>query len=274
MKNATAFVAAAAVAASLSTLAQADDVAYWSFSNQGLPGGGFGFTADEFPFPAEFGDQTGSAIISLVGGILDETTVTSGGDEVLAWVQSFSGSALGAQFGEPSGGSLAIQGGTDTLNNGSQIVLSFDASGLTNLFFEFDARNTSSGFQEVTIDLFDGDSFIASVESLLPLSTSFASFDYDISALDGVGDARIVFTLNGATGTTGNIRTDNFYITGDSGGTGCRADLDGDGVLTLFDFLQFQNLFDSGDLTADFDGDGVLTLFDFLAFQNEFDAGC
>ncbi|MFI4881297.1 MAG: GC-type dockerin domain-anchored protein, partial [Phycisphaerales bacterium JB064] len=59
-----------------------------------------------------------------------------------------------------------------------------------------------------------------------------------------------------------------------AGGDECRADLDGDGSLTLFDFLAFQNLFDSGDLLADFDGDGSLTLFDFLAFQNEFDAGC
>ena len=57
-------------------------------------------------------------------------------------------------------------------------------------------------------------------------------------------------------------------------GDTCRADLDGDGVLTLFDFLAFQNLFDSGDLLADFDGDGSLTIFDFLAFQNEFDVGC
>ncbi len=54
----------------------------------------------------------------------------------------------------------------------------------------------------------------------------------------------------------------------------CRADLDGDGELTLFDFLAFQNAFDAGDPVADFDGDGELTLFDFLAFQNEFDAGC
>ena len=54
----------------------------------------------------------------------------------------------------------------------------------------------------------------------------------------------------------------------------CRVDLDGDGELTIFDFLTFQNLFDAGDLAADFDGDGVLTIFDFLAFQNEFDAGC
>lgn len=54
----------------------------------------------------------------------------------------------------------------------------------------------------------------------------------------------------------------------------CAADLDGDGALTVFDFLSFQNLFDAGDPVADFDGDGELTLFDFLAFQNLFDAGC
>ncbi|MEQ8318195.1 MAG: GC-type dockerin domain-anchored protein [Phycisphaerales bacterium] len=54
----------------------------------------------------------------------------------------------------------------------------------------------------------------------------------------------------------------------------CRADLDGDGQLTIFDFLSFQNLFDAGDPLADFDGDGELTIFDFLSFQNAFDAGC
>ncbi|MEO1008719.1 MAG: TIGR03790 family protein [Planctomycetota bacterium] len=54
----------------------------------------------------------------------------------------------------------------------------------------------------------------------------------------------------------------------------CPPDIDGDGSLTIFDFLAFQNLFDSGDLAADFDGDGSLTIFDFLAFQNAFDAGC
>ena len=59
-----------------------------------------------------------------------------------------------------------------------------------------------------------------------------------------------------------------------AGGTPCRADFDGDGQLSIFDFLAFQNAFDAGDLAADFDGDGELTIFDFLAFQNEFDAGC
>ena len=56
--------------------------------------------------------------------------------------------------------------------------------------------------------------------------------------------------------------------------TPCRADIDGDGELTIFDFLAFQNAFDAGDPLADFDGDGELTIFDFLAFQNAFDVGC
>ena len=73
----------------------------------------------------------------------------------------------------------------------------------------------------------------------------------------------------------GRLASAPMLLFGDDGlGEPCRADLDGDGVLTLFDFLQFQNLFASGDPAADFDGDGVLTLFDFLEFQNAFAEGC
>jgi len=55
---------------------------------------------------------------------------------------------------------------------------------------------------------------------------------------------------------------------------GCPVDFDCDGVLSLFDFLAFQNAFDAGDPAADFDGDGALTLFDFLAFLTAYDDGC
>ena len=54
----------------------------------------------------------------------------------------------------------------------------------------------------------------------------------------------------------------------------CKPDLDADGALTIFDYLNFFHLFDEGDPQADFDGDGELTIFDFLAFQTAFDAGC
>jgi hypothetical protein len=110
---------------------------------------------------------------------------------------------------------------------------------------------------------------------------TFANFDYD--------DARGVFVVNTRLLTFGGdvfgedceLRDASFYFlysdfeTPISLDAACRADIDGDGALTLFDFLGFQNAFDAGDLAvADFDGDGSLTLFDFLAFQNEFDAGC
>ena len=54
----------------------------------------------------------------------------------------------------------------------------------------------------------------------------------------------------------------------------CEPDIDGDGALTVFDFLAFQNLFDDQDARADLDGDGRFTIFDFLTFQTLFDAGC
>ena len=109
---------------------------------------------------------------------------------------------------------------------------------------------------------------------------TFANYDYD--------DARGVFVVNtrfltfgdDVFGEAAELRDASFYFlysdfeTPISLDAACRADIDGDGSLTIFDFLGFQNLFDAGDLAADFDGDGALTLFDFLAFQNEFDAGC
>ncbi|NEO88714.1 MAG: hypothetical protein F6J87_31490, partial [Spirulina sp. SIO3F2] len=54
----------------------------------------------------------------------------------------------------------------------------------------------------------------------------------------------------------------------------CPVDLDGDGELTVLDFLVFQNAFDAGDQLADVDDDGQLTIFDFLVFQSLFQVGC
>ncbi|NRA57013.1 MAG: hypothetical protein HRU13_02700 [Phycisphaerales bacterium] len=85
----------------------------------------------------------------------------------------------------------------------------------------------------------------------------------------GVGDAGQYYYTCRVTGHRG--MTGSIIVTVEAD---CRADLDGDGALTIFDFLEYQNLFDAGDPLADFDGDGSLTIFDFLAFQNEFDAGC
>lgn len=47
--------------------------------------------------------------------------------------------------------------------------------------------------------------------------------------------------------------------------------LDADGILTCVDSL---NLSQDGDVQADFDGDGALTVLEFLAFQTVFGVGC
>jgi hypothetical protein len=57
----------------------------------------------------------------------------------------------------------------------------------------------------------------------------------------------------------------------------CAGDVDGNGLLDLFDFLEFSNEFNAGSERADCDwstGRGVLDLFDFLCYVNQFGAGC
>jgi outer membrane protein assembly factor BamB len=84
-----------------------------------------------------------------------------------------------------------------------------------------------------------------------------------------------VYVTTGTRGAdTGQTTMTAWKMAAIGGQATCRADLDADGSLTIFDFLAFQNAFDAGDPIADFDADGSLTIFDFLAFQNEFDAGC
>ncbi len=54
----------------------------------------------------------------------------------------------------------------------------------------------------------------------------------------------------------------------------CPADLTGDEVLDLFDFLAFVNAFNEQDPVGDCVYDGVFDLFDFLCFVNRFNGGC
>lgn len=54
----------------------------------------------------------------------------------------------------------------------------------------------------------------------------------------------------------------------------CAADFNGDGELSILDFVAFQTAFVNGDDAADFNGDGELSILDFVAFQGAFQAGC
>ena len=54
----------------------------------------------------------------------------------------------------------------------------------------------------------------------------------------------------------------------------CEADVNGDGELSILDFVAFQGLFQAGDAAADCNADGELNVLDFVCFQSLFQAGC
>ncbi len=54
----------------------------------------------------------------------------------------------------------------------------------------------------------------------------------------------------------------------------CTADCNGDGVLSVLDFVCFQQMFQAGHSEADCDGNGLFTVLDFICFQGAFKEGC
>jgi len=182
----------------------------------------------------------------------------------------------GVRFSVSGGGPASVSTftsffGTDSVVNATDggadrrltLNLAFDPP-IDEIEFDFNSAGTPAAGFEFPIRFFRGGAPVAlrSVEENASLWRRDVVFD-NLSGVTRMEidsfDAGWLFSL------------DNICLTA---AATCRADLDGDGELTIFDFLAFQNAFDAGDPIADFDGDGMLTIFDFLAFQNEFDAGC
>ncbi len=192
--------------AMLAGVANADIVSYWDFNNQGLPSGDFGFEVSDFPYSADMG-----AGQFTVANFNDAST-----DGVYTWLQSFAGTTTGALDGV-SGGSFSFQGATTqaTTNNGAQAIFSFDGTNWTDLTFDFARRGTSTGFNSLSIELFDGTASLGVIDTILGVQTStWNANNYDLSALNGVADASIVLTFDGASSDTGNNRIDNVTISG------------------------------------------------------------
>jgi uncharacterized protein (TIGR03790 family) len=116
------------------------------------------------------------------------------------------------------------------------------------------ATSVLSGPSQATVLLSDGSPYIL----IRP--------DEDASGLDTI---TFQVTTQGGTSAPATVTVDY----GDAAPP-CEADLNGDGVLDLFDFLAFTNLFNAKEPGADCAADGVFDLFDFLCFVNAFNAGC
>ncbi|GIW74578.1 MAG: hypothetical protein KatS3mg103_1100 [Phycisphaerales bacterium] len=136
---------------------------------------------------------------------------------------------------------------------------------ISEIEFDFHSAGTPSPGFMFPIRFYSGGTLV-SADGLMETGSTWAR-DVSFTGLDNVDRIEI-----DSFASTWLFGIDNLEFV--QGAEPCYADLDGDGLLTIFDFLAFQSLFDAGDPLADCDQDGSLTLFDFLCFQTAFDRGC
>jgi serine protease AprX len=78
----------------------------------------------------------------------------------------------------------------------------------------------------------------------------------------------------GEENTYGSGRVDAYAAMKMAQSLACKADVNGDGVLDVDDFIYFQTLFGIKDPKGDFNGDGFFDADDFVDFQTAFGVGC
>lgn len=180
------FATIAAIAAAMTMSASADLIAYWDFNEADLA-------------------------VSQGAGTLTHNFDDSN-------VVFFTGTTVNALDGVPSGSALALQNGTDGINNGAWIQFSISTAGLQDLVMSFASQRTSTGFEfnQVSWSSDGGGSFTDLGGTYTPASsfagTGVLSFDFSgISALNDNADVVIRITFDGGstTSSAGNNRIDN-----------------------------------------------------------------
>ena len=114
-----------------------------------------------------------------------------------------------------------LSGGTGLTANGKSIVLKFSMIGLENPVLTYSTRYSgSTGFNsQLWAYSTDGINFTDFGTNLAPTSTSFTTKTLDLSSVNAIDQASVVYlkiTFAGATGATSNNRLDNIVINASS----------------------------------------------------------
>jgi hypothetical protein len=122
------------------------------------------------------------------------------------------GTTLGAPEGVLAGDSLSIAG---MALNGQAIELVFDATAWGDLTLSFATRRSSTGFAATRLEWWNGLGW-TTVEKFTASTTAWEVKSFDLSAIDALEDrvSRLRIVLDGATGSTGSMRFDNFTVAG------------------------------------------------------------
>jgi hypothetical protein len=185
-------------------------VAFWAENNNRTPANVFGFTPDSFPQKADLGEGQ----LSLVGH-----APAVGEDGLYTTIKSFAGDILNSpnprQF--PGGGSLSIEAGPNTINNGASIQILVSTQGRTGLTISWAQRGTATGFTSRVLSYsLDGQTFTPLHTCTGALGSDWNLRSYDLSEHTQLNDKEKVWfriTVDGATRASGNNRFDNILIT-------------------------------------------------------------
>ncbi len=121
----------------------------------------------------------------------------------------------------------------------------------------------------------NGGSTFATVETVTN-SSGWNTVEFRVSDHVAITD-QMVFRFTSQDTPNGSITesgVDAFRVFDVVCGSGCPADLTGDGELDFFDVSAFLNAYNAMDPAADFTGDGMYDFFDVSAFLNAYNSGC
>ena len=167
-------------------------IAYWNFNEGG----------NGVPWSAPILASSGSGSITAGTWTWNNIDFTDG----------FAGNTQNALFGDPAGASLSLR---SNLMNGNYIQFEFSMTGLEALEISYWTRGTSSGFNSNQWSWSnDGVNFTNFGDPIVP-STASSGGVVELSApssLNGVANAYLRYTLDGATGASGNNRIDNLQL--------------------------------------------------------------
>jgi hypothetical protein len=201
----------------ISAVAQATIIAGWDNEHYSKPAEVdlFGVAPTDFPYLKDFGasalaNETINPVDASLNSNLDYVSVDSFGGTTL--------NDLGPAGANP-GGSLSFIG---TQSNGSSIVWSVPTTGFKSINVSWAQRGTATGFQSRKFEYSTNGGvsytdFGAFSGSAGALSATYALVSLDLSGVAALNSNPLVkfrLTYDGATGSTGNNRIDNFYVQG------------------------------------------------------------
>jgi hypothetical protein len=179
--------------AAFAVASHATTIAYWNFNNATNQG------------PADLG-------VSYQAPNINATMTTN---FEAANVLAFAGSTVNAQFGDPAGQALGLQGGTNNINNGRHVTIQLTTSHWQDLMMSYATQRTSTGFNSQTLSWSTNGTTFTTVGAHTAIPTSFALHTWDLSGITALNNAPNVWlrlTFDGATSASGNNRIDNLVI--------------------------------------------------------------